>query len=229
MRSICASRLIPAILAVLVPTLLVVPSASADIIKIQSQQSCNVNGLDLSPATAIGGVHCDNGSPFSLSAFLTGAIALFVGNSQTPSWNLINDTGSSLSSLSFYYTGALASNAYIDMQISGTTIFRSCTATTAAGVVTTDPNCGSADKTTNQPLLPLLMVWSGGTGLASGAVFNIGTASFAHAGVDAGCISGTSNCQPVPEPSSRALLGVGLLSIMGMMIGSRVRESLRLM
>jgi MYXO-CTERM domain-containing protein len=209
-------RVLLPILGAFVLSLLPVSSAVAAIIKLQSEQSCNVDGLDASPATSQGGVHCDDGDPFSLAALLNGSIRLFVGNSQTPSWNLVNDTGGFLASLSLYYSGALASNSFIDMQISGSTTFRKCTATTANSVVTSDANCGSSDKTANNPLLPLLMVWSEGSGLDSGETFNLGTASFAHAGADAGCISGTGDCQTrppqaVPEPGSLTLLALGLL------------------
>ena len=205
-----------------VSVLLMVPSASADIIKIQSTQACNVIGLDSSPATAQGGVHCNTGNtPFSLVGVLNGSLKLFVGDSQTPSWNVINDTGSPLTSLTLYYSGALASNAFIDMQISGTNIFQACAATTAALVVTSDANCGSGDVTGNAPALPLKMVWSGGTGVAVSGTFNIGTASFAHAGEDAGCISGTPNCTSVPEPSPVTLVVTGLLALTGGLIRQR--------
>ena len=97
------------------------PAASAGIIKIQDAQTCNssANGLDTSTETVRGGVHCDNGDPFSLTGILDGSIGLLVGNSQTPSWNIINDTGAALTELSLYYTGLLAPNAFIDMQVSG--------------------------------------------------------------------------------------------------------------
>jgi PEP-CTERM motif len=207
-----SGRTVISLAVVSVCTALLVPLASADIIKIQSVQACNVIGLDPSPAASQGGVHCNTGNtPFSLTGVLNGSLKLFVGNSQTPSWNVVNDTGGLLTSLTLYYSGALASNAFIDMQVSGTTLFSSCVATTATNVVTSDSNCGSGDVTGNNPALPVKLVWSGGTGVAAGGQFNIGTASFAHAGEDAGCISGTPNCQTVPEPSSLTLVCVGFL------------------
>jgi len=206
-------------------TLLAFPSfVHAGIITIKDVQSCNVNGLDNDLNSIRGGVHCDNGQPFSLTAILDGSIALLVGDSQTPSWNIKNDTGSALDSLTLFYSGALASNSYVDMQISGTGIFAACTATTAANVVTSSANCGAGDKTANDPALALRLVWSGGTGLGINGTFNLGTASFAHAGQDAGCISGTATCtsnnfqfqeaSAVPEPSSIVLMSSGLVSVL---------------
>ncbi len=190
-------------------------TARADIIKLQKEQSCNVIGLDTSPATAKNGVHCAAGdTPFSLKAILDGTIILFVGNSKTPSWNVINDTGAPLTSLTLFYTGALASNAFIDMQLSGTTIFHACESITANNVIHTDPNCGTGDKTSNNPQLAVELIWSGGLGVGKGGTFNIGTASFAHAGEDAGCISGTGTCTPTrgPEPASLTLLSIGVIA-----------------
>jgi PEP-CTERM motif len=187
--------------------------AKADIVKLQSTQSCNVIGLDSSPATAVGGVHCAAGNTaFSLTGILNGTLPLYIGDSSTPSWNVKNDTGAALTSLTLYYSGSLASNAFVDMQLSGTSIFAACTSTTANNVVNTSANCGTGDITPNNPALAVKLVWSGGTGVASNGYFNIGTASFAHAGLDNGCLSGTSTCTPTPEPASLVLLGSGLLA-----------------
>ena len=190
------------------------PQASGAIIKTQNAQACNVIGLDSSPATARGGVHCTTGDEgFSLTSILNGTIALYVGNSATPSWNIVNDTGATVTSLTLYYSGALASNSNLDMQQSNN-IFTSCAATTATNVTTSSSNCGASGDTANNPALAVKLVWSGGS-LAAGATFNLGTASFAHAGQDAGCISGTSNCaaSTIPELSTYVLLGTGLLGI----------------
>ena len=53
--------------------------------------------------------------------------------------------------------------------------------------------------------------------LAVNEVFNLKPASLAHAGQDAGCISGTSDCapstdphaSPVPEPATMTLFSLG--------------------
>lgn len=201
---------------------LLVTDADAGIVKFQQVQSCQIDGLD-APDAVQGGVHCDNGNPFSLSDILDGSIALWVGDSQTPSWNIVNDTGSHLDTLTLFFFGELASNAFVDMQISGTDIFTACTATTADNVVTTSADCGSEDKTADDPALALMLEWSGGTGLAAGQAFNIGTASFAHAGQDAGCFSGTADCEPrtsVAEPHVLLMLGLGLV---GLALGRRRR------
>lgn len=214
MNSIFARRSIGWVIFGTIAVCLMMPSvASAAIIKIQTAQSCNYVGLDTSTSTVHGGVHCSDAAndPFSLSDVLDGTISLLVGNSQTPSWNLINDTGAALTSLTLSYSGALASGSYIDMQVSGTSIFVACSETTFNNVTYSDAHCGTSDKAPAPVALPLEMTWSGGTGLAINQIFNLGTASFAHAGADAGSITGTLS--PVPEPESYAMLlaGLGLL------------------
>ena len=213
-RIISATRVLPVLVGVLSTSVLLAAPASAAIIGIRSAQSCNVYGLNSSPATAVSGVHCDPNyagtstfDPFSLTDLLNGSIALYVGNSKTPSWNLVNDTGAPLTSLTLYYSGALAPNSVIDLQVRDPFL-------SGGGVAT-------PDITAQNPALPLQMMWNGGTGLGVGEVFNVWTASFAHKGADAGCISGTSDCKPkppvpVPDGGSMAmLLGIALIGLAG--------------
>lgn len=191
--------------------------ASAGIVKVQDVKGCQVTGLDASLDSIEGGVHCDaGGAGFSLSGILDGSIALLVGDSQTPSWNIVNDTGADVFVLTLYYTGRLASNAFIDMQVGGDW-FSAC-ASDDGNRLASDDGCGSGDKTAKPEdggLLPVALTWSGGTGIGAGETFNLGTASFAHSGQDAGCFSGTANCSPtvVPVPAAAWLLGSALLSL----------------
>jgi hypothetical protein len=217
--------------------LAVAPFAAADgigandpIISIQSfQSSCNVVGLASSPATSTGGVHCAAAPnvPFSLTGILNGTLPLFVGNSTTPSWNVINDTGTALSSLTLFYSGALASNANLNPSNQGGSPFNTCVAVSFSGMVAN--NCGSLSSPVS---LPATLTWSGGAGIPIGGTFNINTASFAHAGQDAGCISGTDDCLPEPtptptpppvsEPGTLTLLGTAMLG-MGAMLRRRLQ------
>jgi hypothetical protein len=178
-------------LAALCSQLAIAPSAGAAIIQIKDEQSCAVVGLDASPASAQGGVHCADagGSPFSLSLLLSGSISLVVGDSQTPSWNFVNDTGATVSDLRLWYSGALDSGSFVDMQLSGGQAqgwFDDCSA-----VNTTTNNC-SGTEAPAPVSLPLEMHWrvhpgpGAGTGITADTRFNISTASFAHAGADAG-------------------------------------------
>lgn len=209
------------ILVSLVVAFLLAGPASAAIITVQEKKSCQVTGLDTSTASVRGGVHCDTGDVgFSLTDLLSGQIGLLVGDSKTPSWNVLNDTGSAVTQLALYYSGALAQNSFIDMQVSNG-IFEACRSDDGT-VVNSDSNCGSGDKTVKPEdggKLPVLLTWSGGNGVAAGETFNIKTASFASAGQDAGCISGTSDCEPgvIPLPASfwLFLASFGFLGLTG--------------
>lgn len=200
--------------------------AGAAIVKVQDAQSCQVTGLDESLESIQGGVHCDLGDAgFSLAGILDGTIALLIGNSQTPSWNIVNDTGAEVLTLTLYYSGALAPNAFIDMQVGGDW-FSACTSDDGIALAS-DDGCGSGDKTTKPEdggQLPVALTWSGGTGIGIGETFNLGTASFAHSGEDAGCLSGNANCTPavVPVPAAAWLFGSALF---GLMVTSRRRTA----
>lgn len=200
-----------------------VMSAHAAIIKIQDEQGCQVTGLD-GPTNIQGGTHCDVGDAgFSLTDLLNGDLDLYhgllVGDSQTPKWNIVNDTGATVTELPLWYSGMLADNSFIDMQTGGMFSDWSCVSDdTAFGgtSVNSDSGCGSADKSTKPEdggVIPVLLTWSAGTGIAAGETFNISTASFASGGDDAGCISGTFDCQVIPVPAAAWLFGSALVGL----------------
>ncbi len=160
---------------------------------------------------------CPTGTtPYSLTALLNGNLGFLVQDvNGAGSWAIVNDTGSTLTSLTLYYSGTLDSNHFLTLQINGWSAgaapFSTCAITTVNNVVTT----GCSQNTAQGPLLPDRLVWgqgSTGIGLAPNATFDLTIASFDVSHQDRGCISGTSTCTPTPEPGSFMLLGTGLAS-----------------
>jgi hypothetical protein len=176
--------------------------AAADIISISQAQTCAGH-----PTL------CNGGNPFSLQSILNGTTQLMIADSQTPEWIVVNDTGQKITSLTLYFSGALASNADLTCQVNGFNPFDTCS-------VNGFSDGAGHHQGTDQALvsLPANLTWTQGatgTGLATGASFDIKTSSFAHAGADNGCVNGVSGCATVPEPSSVALLFPGLLAVAG--------------
>jgi hypothetical protein len=168
--------------------------AAADIVAIDGSQTSTSNcGSGPSGVVCLGGT-----SPFLLSQVLDGATPLVIGANDTPSFLVKNDLGS-LTSLTLVFTGSLASNANIQCQVSGwsasQTPFAQNTCT-VDGLVGTGPNGLTTPQT---------IVWSegaGDVGLSNGELFDVRTASFAHAGQDFGQLSG------VPEPAGVSLIAL---------------------
>lgn len=175
---------------------------------------CRADIISITPSTlnqcGQGGIVCNGTQAFSLTALENGSIQLGISNSQTPAFVIVNDTGSTVTNLSFSYYGSLATNANLNCQINGgaQAWFNSCT-------VTGNGASGSGTTTLNGPIMPpaqFNFLAGTDTGIINGADFNITTASFAHAGQDSGYISGINVAQ-TPEPSSLALLSTGLAGI----------------
>lgn len=183
--------------------LLAAPHASADNIAIASATACS--------GTPPGGTICSNGSggllgtggvPFGLSGIENGSIVLQVsiGTQTAPVYEVINNTGVTVTSFSLVFTGSIASNQFIDCQTNGGFSGAGCSISGASGTVGKNAQYGPGGT------FPATITFTG-LNIAPGATFDIVFSSFANGAT--GSVTGV----PVPEPSSLLLLAGGLVAI----------------
>ncbi|HEY4948882.1 MAG TPA: hypothetical protein VIH88_00985 [Candidatus Acidoferrales bacterium] len=176
-----------------------------------------------------GGTLCATSTtPFLLSDLENGTEVLTIPNtSSTPVFYVEDNLPGTLSSLSLIFDGSLASNANLQCNFGGG----------ESGLCNVDGVSGGLSNPIPAGDFPATITFSG-ISIPDGTFFEIGTASFAHAGQDFGCLAGTpiapgssggtSTCTPVaaPEPSTPSmLLLAGLL--FGAWIGFRQILALR--
>jgi len=148
-----------------------------------------------------GNVVCNGSTPFLLSNVLNGTTPLTIPANGTPEFIIEDNLSGPLNSLTLQFAGSLASNASINCQVNGwpstqgSTTYQSPFGTHNCTVngLTQQGQFGATTDT---------IIWSigsGGTaGLTDGELFDVNTASFAHAGQDHGQLTGV----PVPEGGS---------------------------
>ena len=195
------SKSLMAIAAVLMVSVLLTPTARADIFKIEGPSPCPGN---------IGSGLCNGSTPFSLTGFLDGSVTFNINVpvlGGTEEWVLQNDTGQTLTSFSFVFNGSVADNA-------------SCQIANSHGVTLTNSSnsCSIVDSLGHTTSL-------GGTQIGGGGQFFTPAATITFGGLSIGANSsfnldfvsmqGTGTAGNVPEPSSALLLGAGLCSVAG--------------
>ncbi len=202
-------RILVASFLVLLGVLLIAPHTRADNISIANATACS--------GTPPGGTICSNGSggfqgtggtPISLTGIENGTIVLqaVIGTQTSPVYEIVNNTGGTVTSFSFVFTGSLPSNQFLDCQVNGGFSGDSCTISGAGGTVGTNAQYGPNAQ------LPATITFSG-LNIANGSTFDIVFSSFANGA--SGSVTGT----PVPEPGTVLLLACGLIGIAAFMGG----------
>lgn len=183
--------------------LLAAPHASADNIGIADATACS--------GTPPGGTICSNGSgglqgtggvPFNLSGIENGSIVLQVsiGTQTSPVYEVINNTGVTVTSFALVFTGNIASNQFIDCQTNGGFSGAGCSITGPSGTVGKNAQYGPGGT------FPATITFTG-LNIAPGATFDIVFSSFANGAT--GSVTGV----PAPEPGTLLLLAISLVGI----------------
>jgi len=169
-----------------------------------------------------GGTLCATSTnPFLLSDIKNGSEVLTIPDtSSTPVFYVEDNIPGTLSSFSLIFDGSLASNANLQCNFGGG----------ESGTCTVDGVLGGLSNPIPAGDFPATITFSG-LSIADGTFFEIGTASFAHAGQDFGCLagvpiaSGGSTCTPVaaPEPSTPSMLLIAGLLFGTAIVTRRVR------
>lgn len=172
-----------------------------------------------------GGTICATSStPFLLSDIENGTEVLTIPDtSSTPVFYVEDNIPGTLPSLSLIFDGSLASNANLQCNFGGG----------ESGTCNVDGVPNGLNNPIPASDFPATITFSG-LSIPDGTFFEIGTASFAHAGQDFGCLagvpiaSGGSTCTPVasPEPSTPSMLLMAVL-LFGTWIGFRRFLALR--
>ena len=227
-KGLCAGRLLAITVVALSLAFGLTPQASAAIIGLANATSCN--------GSPPGGTICSNGSgglegsggnPFTLTGLESGSTVLqsVIGSQTSPVYEIVNNTGSTVTTITLTFTGSLASNQFLNCQTNGGFAQASCTVTPApSGAAGCSSGDSNPSNTNNNPCDPVTVTFSG-LNIAPGQTFDLTFASFGNG--DTGSVTGTG----VPEFSRiltlllTGLVGLSLFGFLQKRLGGK--EGLR--